>query len=95
MGFAPADYTPVYEDNNACIEWSKNIIGGRECAKHIDSRKHFAHEAIQDGHLRLLRVSTTQQLADNFTKSIHIHQEHPTQWGNCLESILGGKWVPS
>ena len=90
MGFAPAGYTPVYEDNTACIEWSNNIISGRERAKHIDIRKHFAHEAIQNGHLRLLRVSTTQQLADIFTKSIH-----PTPWVNCLSSILGGKWVPS
>ena len=52
MGFAPKSWTPVYEDNNACIEWSNNIIGGRERAKHIDIRKHFAHEAVQNGHLR-------------------------------------------
>jgi hypothetical protein len=38
MGFAPKSWTPVYEDNNACIEWSNNIIGGRERAKHIDIR---------------------------------------------------------
>ena len=35
----------MYEDNNACIEWSNNVIVGRERAKHIDIRKHFAHEA--------------------------------------------------
>jgi hypothetical protein len=46
MGFAPRKRTPVYEDNNACIEWGNSIIGSRECAKHIDIRKHFAHEAI-------------------------------------------------
>ncbi len=32
MGFAPKKWTPVYEDNNACIEWGNNIIGGRERA---------------------------------------------------------------
>jgi hypothetical protein len=90
MAFTPAGYTPVYEDNTACIEWSNNIICGRERAKHIDIRKHFAHEAIQLGYLRLLRVSTTQQLADIFTKSIH-----PDPWATCLSSILDGKWVPS
>jgi hypothetical protein len=36
MGFLPEGYTPIFEDNNACIECSKNIIGGRERAKHID-----------------------------------------------------------
>ncbi len=40
------------------------LSGGRERAKHIDIRKHFAHEAVQNGHLRLVRVSTSKQLAD-------------------------------
>ena len=42
MGFPQDDDTPVYEDNTACIEWGNHIIGGRERAKHIDIRKHFA-----------------------------------------------------
>ena len=46
MGFQPNGYTLVYEDNNACIEWSNNVIGGRERAKHIDIRNHFSHEDI-------------------------------------------------
>ncbi len=87
MGFAPKSWTPVYEDNNACIEWSSNIIGGRERAKHIDIRKHIAHEAVQNGHLRLIRVNTSKQLADIFTKGLH-----PQQWATCVQSILGGKW---
>ena len=90
MGFSPEGYTPVYEDNNACIEWGNNIIGGRERAKHIDIRKHFAHEAIRLGHLRLIRISTSNQLADIFTKSIH-----SDQWATCIASILGGRWTPS
>ncbi len=88
MGFAPTGYTPVYEDKTACIEWSNNVIGGRERAKHIDVRKPFAREAIRSGHVRLIRVSTT--LADIFTKSIHLPQREA-----CITSILGGKWVPS
>ena len=68
MGFGPTSTTPVYEENTACIEWTNNVIGGRERAKHIDTRKHFAHEAAQAaqiGHLRpsLKRVSTDDQLA--------------------------------
>ncbi len=43
MVFAPKSWTHVYEDNNACIEWTNNIIGGRERAKLIEIRKpeHF------------------------------------------------------
>ena len=63
MGFAQTGPTPVFEDNTACIEWGNNIIGGRERAKHIDIRKHFAHEAIQNGHMTMVKVPTTSQLA--------------------------------
>ena len=57
----------MYEDNIACIKWTNSVIGGRGCAKQIDIRKHFAHEAAQLGYLRLKRVSTTDQLANVFT----------------------------
>ena len=69
------------------IGWSKNIIGGRERAKHIDIRKHFAHEAVQNGHLRLIQVDTWKQLADIFTKG-----HHPQPWATCIQSILCRKW---
>ena len=87
MGFVPQSYTPVYEDNlnNTCIEWS-NVIGRRKRAKHIDIRKHFAHEVIQNGHFRLVRVDTSEQLADIFIKSLQsrLHAE-------CMAGIL--PWV--
>ncbi len=64
----------VNEDNMACIEWGNNVIGGRERAKHIDIRKHFAQEAIKNGHLilnlDLKKVQTTLQLADIMTKGV-------------------------
>jgi hypothetical protein len=90
MGFAPKSPTPVYEDNTACIEWTNNVIGGRERAKHIDIRKHFAHEAVQLGHLRLIRVATTEQLADVFTKSLQSRLH-----AACIGGILGRPWTIS
>ncbi len=77
MGFVPKAWTPR----------SNNIIGGRERAKRIDIRKHFAHEAVQNGHVRLVRVSTSKQLADIFTQGLH-----PQPWATCIKSILGRKW---
>ncbi len=59
LGIAQKEPTPVYEDNTACIEWGNNVIGGRERAKHIDIRKHFAHEVIRNGEMKLIKVSTT------------------------------------
>ena len=68
MGFEQAPDTPVYEDNAACIEWGNHVICGRERAEHIDIRKHFAHETTQNHQMRLIKVETSSQLADIFTK---------------------------
>jgi hypothetical protein len=76
--------TPVYEDNSACIEWGNNVIGRRERAKHIDIRKHFAHEVIQNGKMRLIKVPASAQLADILTKGLHLQLSTM-----CVEGILG------
>jgi hypothetical protein len=88
MGFAQQAPTPVYEDNTACIEWGNHVIGGRERAKHIDIRKHFAHEVIQNGKMTvmLVRVPTASQLADILTKPLHF-----PQWQACVAGILNKK----
>ena len=89
-GFTQGGPTHVYEDNTACIEWGNNVIGGRERAKHIDIRKHFAHEAIKNGHLILKKIPTTLQLADIMTKGV----KQP-QWEMCMVGMLGKPLVPS
>ena len=83
MGFTQHAPTSIYEDNNGCIKWGNTVIGGRERAKHIEIRKHFAHETIQSGHMRLVRVPTASQLADILTKGLHA-----PQWQPCVEGIL-------
>ena len=83
MGFPKTPNTPVYEDNTACIEWGNHVIGGRERAKHINIREHFAHEVIQRQEMRLIKVDTSLQLADIFTKPL----PYP-QFLKCLQGIL-------
>ena len=89
MSLPQEDGTPVYEDNTACIEWGNHIIGGSERAKRIDIRKHFAHEAIQTRHMRLIRVPTDEQLADIFTKAIPF-----SKFERCLTGLMGGDLKP-
>ncbi len=76
--------TPVYEVNTACIEWGNHVIGGRERAKHIDLRKHFAHETIQNRMMCLIKIDTSKQLADIFTKPLAY-----AQFIGCVHGILG------
>ena len=84
MRLPQKDNTAVFEDNTACIEWSNHVMGGRERAKHIDIRKHFAHEAVQNGHMRLYKISTEYQLADLLTKGLQL-----AQFEKGLYSLLG------
>jgi hypothetical protein len=80
----------VYEDNTACIEWGNHIIiGGRERAKHIDIRKHFAHEVIQNRHMRLIRVPSEEQLADIFSKALPF-----PHFERCLMALVSGDLKP-
>ena len=62
------------------------MIGGRERAKHIDIRKRFAHETIQNRQMRLTKVETSSQLADIFTKQLQLQQFIP-----CREGLLNGQ----
>ncbi len=90
LGFKQKKPIPVYEDNTACIEWGNNLIGRRERAKHIDIRKHFAHEIIQNGAMLLVEVPTAQQMADILTKGLHLPQVLA-----CIDGLLGRKSIPS
>jgi hypothetical protein len=90
MGFVQQKPTSVYEDNTTCIGWGNSVIGGSDRAKHIDIRKHFAHEVIQNDHMtrKLVCVSTTSQLADILTMPLHF-----PQYLACAAIILGKKVV--
>jgi hypothetical protein len=83
MRFVQGPPTVAYEDNTACIEWGNNVVGGRERAKHIGIRKHFANDAIQDGQLTLVKISTANQLADIMTKALKA-----VQWDMCTRGLL-------
>ncbi len=82
LGIVQKAPTPVYEDNTTCITWGNNIIGGR--AKHINIRNHFGHEVIRNGEIKLIKVSTTSQLADILTKGLHL-----PQFLACVNGVLG------
>ncbi len=53
-----------------------NVMGGLERAKHIDIRKHFAHEVVQNGQTQMLlvKVLTASQVANIRTKGLHLQQ---------------------
>jgi hypothetical protein len=74
---------PLCSGCAAITQWANHVIGGPEHAKHIDVSKHFAHEAVQNGHMRLYKITTEFQLADILTKALQLHQ-----FELCLHRLL-------
>lgn len=59
----------AFEDNNGALEMAKTHKI-RPRTKHINVKYHHFREAVNDGKITLLRVDTTEQQADIFTKPL-------------------------
>jgi hypothetical protein len=53
LGLPQTEPTPVFADNETC---TKGSVGGSDCARNVDLRMHFVHEACAAGHLQLLKM---------------------------------------
>ena len=59
----------ICEDNTGCISIANNPTHHKR-SKHIDIKYHFTRDLIQKGYISLKYLSTGNQLADIFTKSV-------------------------
>lgn len=68
LGYPQKGPTVIWEDNSACISYSKNNTA-HDRSKHIDNRKYFVRDLVKNGECKLVHVSTDYQLADMLTKA--------------------------
>ena len=61
--------TIIYVDNQSAIKISENDAE-HDRTKHIDIRHYFIRELINNGEIKLEWISTSEQLADIFTKPL-------------------------
>jgi len=61
--------TRIFEDNQACIAMSENTVH-RERSRHIDVRKYYVRELVEDKLIKLIPCGTKEMKADALTKSL-------------------------
>jgi len=69
MGFAQQEATIIYEDNESSIDCTRNPVSHSKM-KHIDIKYHVIRDYIEQGQIDVRWISTTEQLADMFTKPL-------------------------
>eukprot|EP00253_Pinus_taeda_P018162 PITA_18162 len=59
----------IYCDNQSCIKLTENPVF-HDRSKHIEIKYHFVRDYVQKGAVKLEYISTNEQVADIFTKSL-------------------------
>ena len=61
--------TMILCDNQSCIKMTENLVF-HDRSKHIEIHYHYIRDMVQRGALKLLYVSTDEQVSDVLTKPL-------------------------
>ena len=89
LDYKQSSPTIMYEDNKACIQYSKNNTS-HDRTKHIDIRAYVLRDCVRNNDIKLMHVDTRDQLADMLTKHQlkHVFLNH-------VNSLFSGFSVPA
>ena len=71
LGVVPASLSPItlYCDNSGAVAQSKELRNhGKK--KHIERKYHLIRDIVQQGDVTITKITTTNNLADPFTKAL-------------------------
>jgi hypothetical protein len=69
FGFEQVSPTLLYEDSRAVIAMAENPVN-RKASRHIDTRKHFIGQLVEDKMIVLEQCATDRMVADALTKGL-------------------------
>ncbi len=69
FGFEPVSPTLLFEDSRAVIAMTENPVN-RKASRHIDTRKHFIGQLVEDKTIVLEQCATDNMVADALTKGL-------------------------
>jgi Reverse transcriptase (RNA-dependent DNA polymerase) len=69
MDTVPTVYCTVFEDNSGAVELAK-VPKMRPRTKHINTKYHHFRQHVFEGKIKIVQVSTKEQLADILTKNL-------------------------
>ena len=87
FGFPPAGATQLFEDSRAVHCMAENPVN-RKASRHIDTRKHFIGELVENGTIKLKHCKTDKMVADALTKNLPgpaFEQHRNRMMGECIE----------
>jgi hypothetical protein len=69
FGYTQRGPTEIWEDNVSCIMMRENPTN-RDRSRHVDVKVHFLCDLVHDGHVKLLKWTGSQNVADTLTKRL-------------------------
>jgi hypothetical protein len=89
----PRVFCKAFEDNSGALELAAASSKDETPTKHINIKYHHFREHICLGLIEILPISTSEQLADIFTKPL-AHTEH-APFSSCLRKALAAALLAS
>ena len=74
--------TTIYNDNNACVQWSRNTT--TKGLRHIQIRENAVRESVQRKFIKVVHVSGKLNLSDMFTKE----EKDANHFCTCRDNVL-------
>ena len=80
----PEPATVIFEDNSACLQLAHNPVHHDERNKHYEVKLHYIREMVEEGSIKVVKISSEENIADLLTKAVG-----PNILGHLVDGLMG------